>query len=100
VFDRTAILIPARGLIRIAGAGAVNQDTFLTDDSTRFGKSGVDVGVAGDIYFAENTAEFFSDSLALRFVHVEDCDFHAVACERACCGFAETRCATGDDSGD
>src|SRR3546814_18756773 len=63
---------PARGLDRIAGAGAVDEDAFLAVRFARLGQGGIDAGVVGNVAFAEHAAEFGGDRLALFFLQIED----------------------------
>ena len=41
--DLAGVLLAARGFDRVAGAGAVDEDAFLTDGFTDLGEASVDV---------------------------------------------------------
>src|SRR3546814_20789290 len=97
MLDAAIFLGPARGLDRIAGAGAVDEDAFLAVRFARLGKGGIDAGVVGNVAFAEHAAEFGGDRLALFFLQIEDRDLDALGGERAGGRGAEARGAPGDD---
>src|SRR3546814_8590611 len=99
MLDAAVFLRPARGLDRIAGAGAVDEDAFLPDRGARLGEGGIDARVVGDVAFAEDAADFLGDRLALFFLQVEDRDLDALCRERARGRRAEARSAAGDDGG-
>ena len=99
MLDAAVFLAAARGLDRVAGAGAVDEDAFLTDRFARFGEGGVDRCVVGDIAFAEHAAEFGGERGALFFLQVEDRDLDALGSERARGGGTEARGTAGDDGG-
>src|SRR3546814_12079509 len=83
MLDAAVFLRPARGLDRIAGAGAVDEDAFLPDRGARLGEGGIDARVVGDVAFAEDAAAFLGDRLALFFLQVEDRDLDALCPQRA-----------------
>ncbi len=89
----------ARGLDRVAGARAVDEDALLPVRFARLGEGGVDRRVVGDVALAEDAAEFGRDREALFFLQVEDRDLDALGGERARGGGAEARGTAGDDGG-
>ena len=93
-------LVTARGLHRVAGAGAVHQDAFLAVRRACAGKGRIDLRVGGDIDLAEHAADLPGDGFALLHVEVEDGDLDAVGSERARGGCAKAGRAAGDDRGD
>src|SRR3546814_5677776 len=67
MLDAAVFLAAARGLDRVAGAGAVDEDAFLPMRFARLGEGGVDRCVVGDVAFAEDAAEFGGDRETLFF---------------------------------
>ena len=63
--DRAGLLVAARGLHGVAGAGAIDQDTLLAVCRARLGETGVDLRVRGDVDLAEHAAQLGRDRLAL-----------------------------------
>ena len=94
------LLVAAGGLGGVAGAGAVDEDALLAVRGAGLFEGGVDVGVGGDVAFAEHAAHFFRDLFALRLIHVENGDLDSVRGEGADGGLAEAGGAAGDDCGD
>src|SRR3546814_4786372 len=97
--DAAVFLAAARGLDRIAGAGAVDQDAFLTMRLARLGEGRVDRSVVGDGAFTENAGDLGRDGDALFLLQVEDRDLDALGGERGRCRGAKARGAPGDDGG-
>src|SRR3546814_9026721 len=97
--DAAFFLAAARGLDRIAGAGAVDQDAFLTMRLARLGEGRVDRSVVGDVAFTENAGDLVRDGDALFLLQVEDRDLDALGGQRARGRGAKARGAPGDDGG-
>ena len=82
--------VAAGGFDRVADPGAIDQDAFLAVGFARFGKTGVDVFVAGYVDLAKDAADFSSNRFAFLFIHIEDRDFRALRGQRANSGCAQT----------
>jgi hypothetical protein len=67
---------------------------------TRFGKSGVDGLVRGDVDLAEDATDLGGDLFAAGRVAVEDGDLDAFGGKRAGGRLAEPRGGSGNDGGD
>src|SRR3546814_14553091 len=97
--DAAVFLAAARGLDRIAGAGAVDQDAFLTMRLARLGEGRVDRSVVGDVAFTENAGDLVRDGDALFLLQVEDRDLAALGGHRARGPGATARRAPAADGG-
>ena len=53
MLDRAIGFAAAGGLDRVAGAGAVDQNAFLSVRFAGLGKGGIDAGIVGDVAFAD-----------------------------------------------
>src|SRR3546814_17080328 len=78
MLDAAVFLRAARGLDRVAGARAVDEDAFLAVRFACFREGGVDRCVVGDVALANDADEFGRDREALFFLQVEDRDVDAL----------------------
>src|SRR3546814_7894459 len=83
MLDAAVFLRAARGLDRVAGARAVDEDAFLAVRFACFREGGVDRCVVGDVALAKDAAEFGRDREALFFLQVEDHELDALRRESA-----------------
>ena len=99
MFNRAGVLVAARGFDRVAGASTVDEDPFLPVGGARLGEADVHAIVLRHVDVAENAADAHRHFFALVGVHVEDGNLDAFGGKCARSGFAEARCAAGNDCG-